>query len=296
MNAASFRLYGLLGLMTLIWSINYVAAKIGLRSFPALLFAPMRALIASAILVPLYFWAEHRYPHHATPWKREEVPVMVALGIFGIALNQLFFILGMARTTVAHASLIIATTPVQVLLLAWLRRQEMLSGRKLMGMMTAFAGIASLNIAPSRVASTATPMGDLLVFLASLTFALYTVVSREIAQQHGSITVNFFGFLAASLVMVPVGIWNGWHFDWTLPTYGGWLALVFMAACGSVLSYLIYNYALAKIPASRVASFSYSQPLIATAIGFAALGEPVTWRVVLGGTLVLSGVWLVGRS
>lgn len=289
-------MYGLLGLMTLIWSINYIAAKVGLRSFPPLLFAPARALIASAVLIPLYFWAERRYPHHATPWKKEELPLMVALGVFGIALNQLFFILGMARTTVAHASLIIATTPVQVLILARLRGQETLSGRKMLGMLTAFWGIAALNLSPGRAEHGATPLGDGLVFLASLTFALYTVAGREIAQQHGSITVNTFGFLAASIIMAPIGVWAGWGFAWSQATWGGWASLVFMAVCGSVLSYLIFNYALAKIPASRVASFSYSQPLIATAISVAALGEPLTWGVVAGGVLVLSGVWLVGRG
>lgn len=282
--------------MTLIWSINYIAAKIGIRSFPPLLFAPMRSVIASAVLVPLYFWAGQRYPHHATPWKRDEAPVMVALGIFGIALNQLFFILGMARTTVAHASLMIATTPVQVLILARLRGQEQLSGRKMLGVLTAFGGIAALNVSPGRAEHGATLLGDLLVLLASFTFALYTVAGREMAQQHGSITVNTFGFLAASVALAPVGLWSGWNFDWTLPTWGGWTSLAFMALAGSVLSYLIFNYALARIPASRVASLSYSQPLIATAISVAALGEPVTWGVVTGGILVLSGVWLVGRG
>ena len=221
---------------------------------------------------------------------------MVALGIFGIALNQVFFILGMARTTVAHASLIIATTPVQVLVMAWLRGQETLSGRKMLGMLTAFGGIAALNLAPGRVEHGATPLGDLLVFLAALTFALYTVAGRETAQLHGSITVNTLGFLAGALVLLPVGLWQGWQFDWTRATWGGWTSLVYMAACGSVLSYLIFNYALGQISASRVASFTYSQPLIATAISVLALGEPVTWGVVGGGVLVLSGVWLVGRG
>lgn len=296
MTAAQVRLYGLLGLMTLFWSINYITAKIALRSFSPLLFSSLRTCIAAACLIPIYFVAQKRFPQHHTPWTLQEMPLLISLGLFGIALNQVLFILGMARTTVAHASLIVATTPVTVLLLAWLKGQEHFSARKILGLATAFGGIAVLNLMPGRAERGATLTGDLLVFAATVTFSVYTVAGKEIAFQHGSITINTLGFLAAAAALAPVAWFVGRDFQWGQTPVGAWICLVYMAVCGSVLAYLIFNYALGKISASRAASFSYSQPLIATLIGVAVLGEPVTWGIALSGLLVLSGVWLVGRG
>jgi drug/metabolite transporter (DMT)-like permease len=282
--------------MTLFWSINYVAAKIALRSFPALLFSPLRTIIAATCLIPIYFWTERNLPHHATLWTREEIPLLASLGVFGIALNQLLFVLGVQRTTVAHASLVVATTPIQVLLLARLRGQEHLSHRKLIGMATALFGVAALNFGPSGNSRGATILGDLLVLGASFTFALYTVAGKETSDRHGSVTVNTLGFVAGTVALTPLGWWQASGFVWSKVPVQAWLCLVYMAVCGSVISYLIYNYALAHAPASRVASFSYSQPFIATLIGFAVLREPITASVAIGGSLVLLGVYLAGTG
>jgi drug/metabolite transporter (DMT)-like permease len=69
-----------------------------------------------------------------------------------------------------------------------------------------------------------------------------------------------------------------------------------MAILSSVVCYLIYYYALSHVPATRVAAFSYAQPVIAATAGLAILNEPVTASVAMGGLLVLAGVWLTGRG
>ncbi len=275
--------------MTLLWSVNYVVAKIALRHFPALLFTPMRTVLAAALLMVV--WRQSGGERVDGDWKRVGL-----LGLIGISGNQIAFLVGLARTSVAHAALIVAMTPVLVLLLSAWRAHEHITRRKVAGMAMAFCGVAVLNLGPGRNAHGATVLGDFLVFLAALTFALFTVAGRNVTRKHGAIPVIAAAYLASAVSLAPMGIWQGWGFDFGRVTTGGWLTLVYMAVFPSVVCYLIYYHALSKISASRVSAFSYSQPLIATLTGFVALGEPVTAAVALGGVLVLSGVWTTSRG
>jgi drug/metabolite transporter (DMT)-like permease len=69
-----------------------------------------------------------------------------------------------------------------------------------------------------------------------------------------------------------------------------------MAIFPSVLGYLIYCYALTKMPASRVSAFSYLQPLLATILAVPMLGEPVSGSLAGGGALILAGVYVTERG
>jgi drug/metabolite transporter (DMT)-like permease len=98
------------------------------------------------------------------------------------------------------------------------------------------------------------------------------------------------------LALAPVTLWQGWAFDFARVTLAGWLAVVYMALFSSVICYLIYYYALMRIPASRVSAFSYLQPLMATLMGVVILDEHITLPLMVGGTVIFSGVWLTERG
>lgn len=294
MKPSRIHLYGLIGAMTLIWSINYVVAKIALRAFPALLVGPLRAAVAALLLAPIYAWARRRAPRRAR-WDRRELLTLSVLGIFGITLNQVFFVMGMERTTVAHAALLIATTPVQVMALAALRGQEEITGRKVGGMLAAVAGTAVLHAGDAESRGASLP-GDLLVLLAAFCFSVYTVFSKEVTRRHDSLTVNSLGYFAGALAGAPLLAAQSRGFAYGAVPAQGWWALAYMGLLSSVVCYLIFYYALHHLPASRVAAFSYVQPVIAALAGLLLLGEPITLPVAAGGLLVLCGVWVTGRG
>ncbi len=293
MKTSRAGLYALISLMTFIWSVNYVAAKLALRWFPPLLFAPLRSIFAAAFLLPIYWWMRKRRVDDA-PWTRREIWTLAALGICGITLNQVFFIFGMSMTSVAHAALLIAIGPVFVMLLAAMRGQERLTGRKAAGMALAISGVVALQLTPGRDEG-ASALGDLFILLAAFSFALFTVFGKEATSRHDALTVNTVGYAAGALAGMPLLVWAGRTFDFGAVSAGGWTMMVYMALFPSVLCYMIFYHALTRIDASRVAAFSYAQPVIASLTGLAVLGEPVTLPVALGGMLVLSGVWLTGR-
>jgi drug/metabolite transporter (DMT)-like permease len=289
------KLYGLISLMTFFWSINFVIAKIAMRAFPPLLIGPLRAVIAALLLLPLYAWHRRRRSA-AESWDPRDLAWLAVLGVCGITLNQILFVVGLQRTSVAHAALVIATTPLQVLFLAALRGQERVTWRKAGGMLMAVGGIAVLNLGPGRGLHGATGLGDLTIFLGAFSFSLYSVFGKEAASRHDSLTVNTLGYSAGALAGAPVLYWQAGDFPFAAVPAGAWWALAYMALISSVCCYLIYSYALIYVPASRVAAFSYAQPVIAALTGWAVLREPITAAVAAGGLMVLSGVWLTGRG
>lgn len=287
-----WRLYSLITLMTVLWSINYVVAKIALRELPALFTTGMRNVTAGALMLPVY--ALHRRRSSAALWGWPDLPVLIGLGMCGVALNQIFFILGIAQTNVAHASIMIAMTPMLVLLLATFQGQEKLGAAKIIGMTTALTGVAVLQLSRNGNRG-ATLAGDAFVFLAAVTFAIFSVSGKRVTGRFSNITLNTFAYGGAGLVLIPVTVWAAKSVRLETVSMSAWASIAYMAVFPSVVCYLIYYYALGHVAASRVSAFSYLQPLIATILALPVLGERPTPALLMGGAFVLAGVFVTER-
>jgi drug/metabolite transporter (DMT)-like permease len=284
-------LYALILLMVVFWSANYIAGKIALREFSPMMLAGLRIGLAGVTMLPIYTWQGTRL--RAKP---REMARLLVLGLLGVTLNQVFFIIGLSRTSVAHSALIIGLTPILVLFLAALRGLERMTLRKAGGMAIALAGVGVLKAFEPGTATGATWLGDFFIFLTALCFALFTVFGKEVTKQYSSITMNTVAYVAGGLALLPVTIWEASRHSLAHISTGAWLSAVYMALFPSVIAYLIYYYALTHIAASRVSAFSYLQPVFATAMGIAILGERIGAPVIAGGLVILSGVYLAERG
>ena len=278
--------------MVLFWSANYIIGKVALREFPPLLLSGVRVSLAGLLMLPIY-WSRPGRTRHG----KYDVLQLVTLGFFGVALNQLFFVVGLGRTTVAHASIIVSIGPVLVLLAASALKQEKLTGRKFAGMLMAMAGIASLKLFQDEsTAAHATWFGDVFVFLSTAAFALFTVLGKPLTRRHSAITVNTFAYVGGAIVLSPITVWQMASFPLSRISFTGWLCALYMALFPSIAAYLIYYYALTHIAASRVASFSYLQPVFATAMAVFLLDERLTAPVIVSGIGILAGVYITERG
>jgi len=285
------RIYWLLTLMVFFWSLNYVMGKIALREFPPVLLATFRTAIAGVVILPLYLLRRR----HASKWNFREGLLLLVLGVGGVALNQVFFVLGLSRTSVAHSAILIGLTPVQVLLLAAITGQEKLTWRKVVGLVVALAGVGVLQLTHESARGPSI-LGDVFILLCGLSLAVYTVFGKEVSARHDAITMNTFAYVGGAIVLSPAIVWNARHFDFTAVSASAWLSVAYMAVFSSVVSYLIYNYALSRIAASRVSAFSYLQPVFASIMGVAFLGESLGAPVIAGGAVILTGVYLAERG
>jgi drug/metabolite transporter (DMT)-like permease len=216
--------------------------------------------------------------------------------MFGMTLNQFFWTLGVARTTVVHSSMIMATTPVWVLLMAGLMRLERITPPKIGGMAVAMAGVAMLQIfKPHLTGKAPTFLGDFLVLLCSLTFAGMTTFGKRYKPESGPIAVNAVGYIGGAVLFLPMLWFAGRGFDFSKVTPAAWAGVFYMGALSSVTGYLIYYYALARISASRIAAFQYLQPVFASLMAVAILGEELTGAAIAAGGVIFAGVYVTER-
>ena len=291
-------LYALILLMVAFWSGNYIAGKIALRELLPLLLAGLRIGFAGVMMLPLYAW-ERVTKRPERPPQAGSLPHIVQLlllGMLGVTLNQFFFIVGLSRTSVAHAAILIGLTPIQVLIIAGLRGQERITARKAVGMAIALAGVAVLKAFEPASATGATWLGDFFIVLTGLCFALFTVFGKEVTQQYSTITMNTYAYVPGAVALLPLTLWEAARQPQAHISAGAWLATIYMALFPSVIAYLIYYHALAHMTASRVSAFSYLQPVFASIMGVAILGEHLGAPVIAGGVVILAGVYLAERG
>jgi drug/metabolite transporter (DMT)-like permease len=288
-----WRVYAVAGLATLVWSINYVAAKWTILQFPPMLLSGLRTCMAAVLMAAVY--CSPLNSDKRPELTKKDIFGLAALGIVGVGLNQVFFIAGISRTTVAHAAIIVGLTPILVLVLATIVGHERMKRVQLAGMLLALTGVAVLQFSSpqSRQSSLA---GDLMVFCGILMFAVFAVRGKRETTRVGPIVMNTWAYFASAIALLPITLWYGKSFDFSRVTWQGWAGLFYMTAFSSVLGYLLFYYALSHMSASKVSTFAYLQPLIAIGLAIVFLGEQPNATLVSGGALVLAGVYIAERT
>jgi drug/metabolite transporter (DMT)-like permease len=275
------------------WASNIIAGKEALKGFNALALAYLRVLGAAAVFW-IGFLASGRI--RRLHLSRRQVYLLLAMAANGIALNQLTFIGGMARTTVAHTGLIVALGPVMVLVIAVVLRMEALTAAKFLGMLIAFAGVAILTSDKAGQGNGGHWVGDLILLASTLVFAVYIVLMKEIANDFDGLTLSALTFGLGAGMMSPFCTGAVVRTDWAGLRWESWCGLAFLVVFGSVISYLLFAYVMTELTASRAAAFNYLQPVIASGLGIWLLSEHLTRSVLIGGGLILAGVYLTERD
>src|SRR5216683_5453754 len=297
-----------IGLVILIWAINFIAAKIGLRSLPAITLASFRVVLAGAVMLPFYLFCS-RLPAFAAvaESRRREFALrdlwaFLYMGFFGVVMNQICFTVGLRYTSVSHAAVIVGMGPIYTLIFAVLLKLETATWRKVVGMLMAFAGIAVLTSENGISARSPSVQGDAITMTGSVGFALYVVLGKRLGSRYDALTMTAFSHFAGALVVLPVAIYRAYMLgsgaQWRAVSWTGWTALLYMAIFSSAVAYVIYFWVLRYLEASQLSAFSYLLPVVATVLGILLLGEKGSWNQVLGGVLALGGVYWIesGRA
>lgn len=267
---------------------TYLAAKRATASFQPQVLLVLR-LLASGGLFAVVMAVRRQWPRRAD-WGR-----VLALGFLGGPVNQGLFLAGLALSQATHGGLLYALTPAGVALLGVALGRERASPRRALGIAVAFAGVAALMVGRGLEVSRGPLVGDLLILGAVAAWVVVTTESRAFAAREG-------GLPTAGWLLVAGGLWALPAAPFVVPWSAlgavdpvGWACLAYLVLFTSIASYLLWNYALARVEASRVAVFSNLQPVATAVLAWGLLGEPLTVDFALGTALVLAGVRLAQR-
>lgn len=276
---------------TVAWGVNYTVAKRVLVEIDPLAVAAARALTGLLVFGTVLLLLDGP-DGMAWPRLRRALP----LGLFGIFANQLLFIEGLKRTSPAHSSILVALLPVYVLVLSVLARQERASSRKILGVVVALAGVVVVAAEKGLSLASGTLTGDLLTVGAGLSFAAYTVAGRPLLRELGPLRATALSFLGGGAAILVVALPRSLQQPWRQVSPAALWGLAYVALISTVLAYLLYYFAVDRLDPSKVAVFTYLQPLLAAAVAFLAGGDRVTGHLLVGGALILLGVVLAERG
>jgi drug/metabolite transporter (DMT)-like permease len=206
--------------------------------------------------------------------------------------NQLLFFYGLARTSAAHGALMYAMTPLGVYVTSLLQGQERPSRRATAGIATAFVGVVVLLLGRGLASARGSLVGDLLILAAVVAWVLYTTEGKPFAASHGPLRATAWSMVAAMLLMLPMAPFVMRPLETLNASLTAQGCVLYLGLLTSVVAYLIWYYALSKVPASKVAIFSNLQPAATALAAWALLGEALHWALAIGGVLVIAGVRL----
>ena len=297
-----------IGLVILIWAVNFIAAKIGLRSLPAETLASFRVVLAGAVMLPFYRFCSRLPAFAETAESRRrkftgrDLWTFLYMGFFGVVMNQVCFTVGLRYTSVSHAAVIVGMGPIYTLILAVLFHVEKATWRKAIGTAIAFGGVAVLASENGISPHSPSVLGDAITMTGSIGFAMYVVLGKRLGSRYDPLTMTAFSHYGGAVIVLPIAVYRavllGSAEQWRAIAWTGWAAMLYMAVFSSAVAYVFYFWLLRYLEASQLSAFTYLLPVVATILGIVWLGEKGSWGQVLGGVLALSGVYWIesGRA
>lgn len=287
------RVYAGLCLQVLISAGTYLFAKRALHEMPALTLGLIRFCGASAVFSVLLFLL----PRGARLPPRGMRLRLFALGFIAVPLNQGFFLYGLQLSTPAHAALLYSLTPICVLLIAQRLLRERPGARTVFGTLLALGGTVFVLVSRGQLDLSRGPLlGDLLLCVAVLAWAVYTVAGRPIVAAHGALGATAWSLMAGTLLYLPIGLGSisspDTRAQLAAASPAAWWGIAYLVVITSVVSYFLWYWALGHLPAAQVAVFSNLQPLVTALLAHAFLGEAITVQFLAGAGVVMVGVLL----
>lgn len=289
--AGSWEIHLALGAAQTGFALFPIFGKLALSAIPPLVFAAGR-VVAAAILLE----AIRRFGDREEIRSRDR-PRLFLYGLLGVSFNQVLFIFGLFLTTAINTTILTATIPVFTLAAAALLGRERMSLRAAVGIALAGAGALALLNAQSFDWGTDSFRGDMLLLLNCASYSLYLVLSRPILAHYSVATFTAAVFRYGAPLIVIAAIPELLRFEPGKVPAPAWICLGCVILLCTVIPYLLNSWALARTHASHVAFYVFLQPLIATVLAIAVLGEELTRKTVAAGILILAGlaVTVVGR-
>lgn len=280
-------------LVPLVWSSNYIIARAANGVVPAHALALGRWLVAALLLLP-FVWRDRleMWRVASAQWGR-----WLILGALGVWVCGAFVYIAGQTTSASNMALIYAATPIGIAVTGGLLFGERLSLAQGVAMLLACCGVLLVISQgdPVRLVEVRFTGGDLWMLGAGVAWVAYSVLQQKWPAPLSSVQRLFCIAVGGLVWLVPLAALESAFFQG--PAITG-QALLLMAAAGlvpGVLAYLMYNFMVAQIGATRAGLAMYLSPLYAAVVAYLVFGEVPHWFHLAGAALVIPGLLVSGR-
>ncbi|MEH7342571.1 DMT family transporter [Bacillus sp. JJ1532] len=270
--------------LVFVWGISWSIYKVSLLYSPPILFAGMRALLGG-LLLSLFILRTRKRVNWRENWFRYCISALFnTILFFGIQTVGLIYLPG------GLFSVLVYFQPVLIGLFAWIWLGEILSLKKIIGLITGFLGI--LAVSADGITGQISMIGVVLAILAAICWALGVIYIKKESNKVDSLWMVALQCTIGGAVLIGIGTivedWSSivWNQEYLL-------GVVFGATFGIPISFSIYYGLINNGDASKVASFTFLVPLIAVLTGTVFLNEPITYTLIVGLILIVISIVIV---
>ncbi len=256
-------------------------------------FTAVRMLFGTAV-----FWLLSPLARHEKPDKKEML--LLVAGAVSLSGTLIAFAEAFKYTSPCYVSLISATSPLWVMLLAALFLKEPVSTRKSLGVAVGIAGALVMVVFSWNNDANASPAGLLLCFVNILFYAVYLLITRSISKKYSPITLMKWMFLFGSFICLPPALVslsaNGCVLFGGGAPVSAFLNLFAVLIFATVVSYFLLPVSLRYLRPTTVSMYSNLQPVVTACVAIFFGQDIFTWNKPVALLLIICGVYLVTTS
>lgn len=220
---------------------------------------------------------------------------VVVMGLCSVAAYNTLLYMAMHTTTAINATLMGASMPLMILLLGRLWLGDVIRPAQALGILVSACGMLAVVTRgdPGRLLGLALTPGDGLMLLATLAWAIYSVMLRRFALPVPAATQLAAFVIVGLAALTPLALWRGAP----VMAADGWMwgAILYTGLLASLVAFYFWNRGVAAVGAATAGQYSYLIPLFTALAAIPLLGEMFHWYHALGGGLIFSGIFLATR-
>jgi drug/metabolite transporter (DMT)-like permease len=278
------------GFLYLMWGSTYLAIRVAIESFPPLLMVGSRYVIAGGAL---YLWS--RWRGDSRPTRPNWRSALVAGALLFLGGNG-SLAWAEQRVPSGLAALLIATTPLWMVLILWWTKGERPGAAVWAGLGLGLLGLGVM-IGPIRGngSGAVDPLGAAMLVFASVSWAAGALYARDADLPRSTVQSTGVQMLAGGVLMVlfGLGMGEGSRLHLLQASLRSWLGWGFLIIGGGIIGFTAFSWLMRVASPARVSTYAYVNPVVAVFLGWAILGEPLTGRILLAAAIIVSGVVLV---
>lgn len=228
---------------------------------------------------------------------RKDYKTFFFAAVFGVAVNMLFYIKGLEFTTPIHASVIMITTPIIVLVLSAFYLKERITTLKVIGVLLGFSGAVVLSVyGRGNLEGDNILLGNLFIFINAVSYSIYIIIIKKLTDKYHPFTFIRWLFLFGFFLVLPFGFNQLIATPFESFTPYIYFSVSFIVIGATFGTYVLNPLSLRHLKASTVSTFIYIQPVIAGIFAIIMGSDAVTPVKLIASALIFAGVYLVTKK
>ena len=283
----------IIGMPIVFWALAFPFIKIGLEELSPVNLTIMRLLVACIVFLILLIVKPNKF----SKIQKNDIIPLFFVGFLGIVLYHLGLNYGEQYISASAASVIIATIPIFVVILAATFLKEKITLKIVLGVLLSLVGVVVISTVgrSDTLLEVKYISGALAVILAAALGAGYTVAGKKMLQRYSALSLTVYVCLLGSLGLIPF-ISSSLFKEVAAMSLTGWSVVIFLGVFPTVIGYVSWYVALEIKSTSEISVYLYFVPVLSTIISYVLFRDEITWLFIFGGALVILGLHMVNKQ